>query len=935
MTVRRKVLIALGALFAGILIVLLAVPLLFKDRVAARARAAIDDAVDAQVDWSGVGLTFFPDFPNLTFRLTDLSVVGIGRFEADTLVSMERFGIVLDVGSVIGAWRKGTPILVRSVRLDQPAVRLRVLEDGAASWDIAKAPPATAAAEGAAPSSRALSVELRGLEITDGRVLLDDERTRLFATLDGLRHDLSGDLARDRLVVRTRTHADAATVRFAGVPYLEGVALDFTADVDADMVAKRFTFAENELRLNDLVLRFSGSAARAGDDVALDVRFEAPRTEFAQILSLVPAIYARDFASLETAGTFTVQGYVRGDLGENAFPGFSMNASVADGMFRYPDLPLPARDVALDLSLDNPGGDVDSTVVRLGRFHVAIGNQPIDASMTLRTPVSDPDIDLQVRGTVDLADVGRTVKLADVEELSGVVTADAAVRARMSDVDSARWDRVSASGTASARNVTVTAATLRQPVAVQEATLALSPRRAELRSLEAQLGSSDVQATGWIDNLLGFVLRDEELRGSATVGSRHFDLDEWRSEDPELEIIPVPPMLDLTLDATVDRLTYGGLEMSDARGTVHVKDRRATLDDFTMNTLGGRIGVTGFYETTDVERPTFAVGLTLDSLDIAGASAAFLTVRTLAPVARYAKGAFSANLDMSGALSQDMTPLFDVLNGDGSLLTSRVALEGFPMMQRLADALKLPQLSSPTLDALRSSIEIRDGRMHVRPFRVRAGNLAMTVSGSNGIDQSMDYTLDLAIPRAALGAEADRVVQDLASRAGRVGFDLQAADTIEVGVRVGGSVADPSVQTNFGGVATSAQERAQQAAGEAVGRRVEAAEEHVDSAREEARRRAQARADSIVADAEARAAAVRAEARRLADEVRAEGNRRADQVLAEATNPVARAAARPVADRIRKEANDKADAMVREADERADAIVAEARKQADALLGGG
>jgi len=934
MTVRRKVLIALGALFVLVLIALAAVPFFFKDRVAARARAAVDGAVDARVDWSGVGLTFFRDFPNLTVRLDDLSVVGIDRFEGATLVSMKRFALVLDVASVIGAWRKGTPILVRSIRLDEPSVGLRVLEDGTASWDIAKARSAAAPAGGGAPV-RQVGIELRGLEISGGRVLLDDEQTHLFATLDGLRHDLSGNFARDRLVVSTSTHADAATVRFAGVPYLEGVALDFTADVDADMAAKRFTFADNELRLNDLVLRFSGSAAQEGEGLALDVQLEAPRTEFAQILSLVPTIYARDFASLETSGTFTVQGYVRGKLAEGSFPSFALNASVADGTFRYPDLPLPARDIALDLSVDNPGGDVDSTVVRLQRFHVAIGDQPVDASMTLRTPVSDPDVDARVQGTLDLADVGRTVKLASVEELSGVVTADAAVRARMSDVDSARWDRVSASGTASARNVTVSAAGLRQPVAVQEATLALSPRRAELQSLEAQLGSSDVQATGWIDNLLGFVLRGEELRGSATVGSRHFDLDEWRSDDPELEVIPVPPMLDLTLDATVDRLTYNGLEMSDARGTVHVKDQRATLDDFTMNTLGGRIGVTGFYETTDVERPTFGVGLALDSLDIAGASAAFLTVRTLAPVARFAQGAFSANLDMSGALSRDMTPLFDVLNGNGSLLTSRVALDGFPLMQRLADVLKLPDLGSPTLNAIRSSIEIRDGRMHVKPFRVRAGNFAMTVSGSTGVDQSMEYTLDLAIPRAALGAEADRVVQSLASQAGRVGFDLQTADTVDVGVRVGGSVTDPSLQTNFGGVATSAQERAQQAAGEAVGRRVEAADERVDSAREEARRRAQAQADSIVADAEERAAAVRAEARRLSDEVRAEGNRRADQVLAEATNPVARAAARPVADRIRKEASDKADAMVREADERADAMVAEARKQADALLGGG
>jgi vacuolar-type H+-ATPase subunit H len=530
--------------------------------------------------------------------------------------------------------------------------------------------------------------------------------------------------------------------------------------------------------------------------------------------------------------------------------------------------------------------------------------------------------------------VARTVKLDDVEELTGVVRADAAIRARLSDIDGRRYERVTARGSVVATDVNVRVESLPQPIAVQEATLELSPRRVEVRSLQMQLGSSDVHATGSLDNVLAFIFRGEDLRGSASFSSQRVDLDEWRSED-NFELIPVPAGLDLSLDATVARLTFAALDMADAHGSLHLKDRRLTLDDFTMRTLGGGVEVNGFYETIDSAKPTFRVGVALDSLDIPSAAAALMTIRMLAPVARFARGAFSAKLDVAGALGQGMAPVLDVLNGTGSLQTTRLSLDSFPALVRLSEALSLPKLANPTFEAVRSFIEIRGGRLHVRPFQVGVGDFRMAVSGSNGVDQTLDYKLTLAVPRVALGEGAEGAIQALISKAGRAGLDLQAADSIEVSVGLGGTVTDPSVQTDFQGLVTSAGDKARQIAGEAVEQRVEAARELVDSTKEDALRRARATADSIIQQAEERAAAVRAEARKLADDLRAEADRRADQILAEATNPVARVAARAVADRIRKEADERANALVLEADRRADDLVAEARRRAEEILKGG
>lgn len=926
--VGKRLLTVFGVVVGLVFLTLLLVPLLLGGRVAAGIRVAVNRSVDATVDWRAASLSLLRDFPNLTLRLEELAITGAGLFEGDTLAAVQDLRLVLDLGTVARSLFGDDAVVVRAVELDRPVVLLRVLEDGTANWRITGAEPE------AADAGRSFAVALRRLDVRGGRLVLDNREAGLYAELDGLAQSLSGDFSRDRFTLRSSTRADATTLRFTNVPWLAGVTLGIDADIDADMAAGRFVLRDGGVRLNELALALAGSVTRVDDDVELDLTLDSPATGFRHILSLVPAVYARDFEGVDAAGTVEVGGRVHGRYGPAAFPAFSFHARVQDGMFRYPDLPLPARDIALDLTAENPGGHADSTVIDVRRLSIEIGGEPITGTFALRTPLSDPDVDFRLHGRIDLADVRRTVKLDGVDELTGVITSDVTVRTRMSWLDRGEYDRVAASGTFGVAGVTMSGGELPHDVAVDELTLRFTPRHVEVPAFRGTIGSSDVQLAGRLDNLIGFALRGDVLRGTATLASRSFDLDEWRSPDSELAVVPVPGGVDFTVDADVARLVFDGIEMRNARGTLRIADRRATFDNIRLETLGGAVAMNGWYETTDVERPLFDLALTIEEMDIPAAFTQLETVKRFAPVAQYAEGSFSADVRLNGALGSDMLPEFEVLNGRGSLLTSTVQLRDFPALEHLADALRLDRLRDPAMTGIRSTVAIRDGRLHVEPFHAGLGDARMRVSGSNGIDHSLDYTLALEVPREWLGGEADRAVSGLIAQAGRAGIELSASDVVELGVRITGTVRDPAVAPSFSGIASSVREGLQDAAGRMVEQRADDAAQRVDEIREEARRRAAAQADSIVAEAESRAETIRAEARELAERVRTEGNQQADALLERATTPVARAAARPAADRLRREADERADRIVQEADRRADEMVAGARRRADALRAG-
>jgi hypothetical protein len=924
MKLRKKPLLIGGGALVVLVALLALPPLAFGGRIEERARLAIKDAVDVHVDFDGVSITVLRNFPNLTFSLRNLVVTGDGSFAGDTLAHVERLRLVVDLGSVLGAYRGGGELVVRSIIVDRPYLHARVLEDGTASWDVLGAgdTASTGPAGGGAAAERGFRAALRRFEVNGARIVLDDAEAGLHASITGLDHTLRGDFTQERFTLEAATEMERVTVRQHGVVLLNGARVGMDAELDADLASRRFTFRDNRLRLNELGLEFDGSFQLADDRTEIDLTFAADRADLAAVLSLVPAIYAREFSTLRTAGTVAVNGHVKGGYAADDFPAFALKLDVRDGMFRYPDLPLPARDIFIDLAVSNPGGDADSTVARLDRLAITVGDEPFSARMTVATPVSDPEVDLTLSGRLDLEGLSRTVELEGIEELRGMITTDAAVRTRLSYLEGEDYDRVAARGRIEIRELAAAGAALPNPVYVDDMRLELSPRRAELEALRARVGSSDFRITGTLDNVLGFALLKSPLRGSAVLESDYVALDEWRStEESELENIPVPGDLDLALSARIGRMTLGDLEMTDARGAVRIREERLTLDSFALQTLDGEIVTSGWYETTDVAHPTFDFDFAMADIDIARAFATFNTVRVLAPAAAYTTGRFGADLRMNGALGSDMAPAFDLLNGRGAIRTVGAAVHGLPALHRVADALHLDELRDPALEDFAASIEIREGKLHVEPFDVRLGRYTMNVSGLNAIDQSIDYRVLLEVPRSELGAEADRVISGLVSESANGVMNLAVAAAVRVGARIGGTMTDPIVGLDPGSAVA-----ARSVATQAVAQRV-------DDGRAKAQAQARARADALVHDADARAAAMVAEAEELAAAVRLEGDRQADRLLAEASNPLAQRAARIAGDRIRREANERADQMVREANERAAQLRAQARLQADGLVG--
>jgi hypothetical protein len=854
----RSILKWLGIILLIIIIAAVALPFVFKDKIVAKVKDEANKSLNAKVDFGDYDVSIFRSFPNFKLTLNNLYIAGVDSFLNDTLIKTKKLEVDLDLMSVI----KGEKYQVNKIYLDQPVIYAKVLKSGKANWDITK--PAVAGA-GETKETTNFKLGLKKFEIKDGIIIYDDALMAMRAALVNLNHTLSGDFTQDVFDMSTKTTIKELSVDYTGIKYLNKVNTVLNADFIVDMKNSKYTFKENEVSLNDLVLGVDGYVAMPKDDIEMDLKYTAKKAEFKNILSLIPGAYTKDFASVKTSGKLTLDGYTKGVYSEKTMPAFGAKVLIEDAMFQYPSLPKAAKDIFVDVTIDNKTGVPDNTVIDIKKFHVELGGNPVNAKMLIKTPVSDPDLNGEVMGKLNLGTMKDVIPIEKSDDLNGMITADVKMKGRMSAVEKGQYEKFDARGQVIVMDMKYKSKDMPSAFNISTMTMNFTPQYVEIANLDSKIGKSDFKANGKIENFLQYAFKDELLKGKFDLKSNLIDLNEFKSEPvsptateqpaapADSGVVDIPANVNFILNANVNKLLYDNLTMTDVAGAVIIKDKKADLRELKMKMMGGMLVVNGSYNTQNITKPLVDFAVNISEFDIAETFKNFNTVQKLAPIAKYCIGKFSTNMSFSTELDKMMSPVLSTLSGKGNLLTKAVQVSNFEPINKLAEAVKVSKLKKLDLTNIALSFLFANGRVLVDPFDFKTAGIAGKIAGSNGFDQTIDYVVSMGIPRSELGGSVDA----LAAKAGKAGVDL--GETINIEALLKGTVTKPEVSTNLKNMASNALASVKEQV-------VDKAKEELEKQKKEAEDKIRAEADKAKKEAEDKAKAAADKAKKEAEE---------------------------------------------------------------------
>ncbi|MDR2963628.1 MAG: hypothetical protein LBU90_08390 [Bacteroidales bacterium] len=876
----KKALIIIGCVVVFLIAAVAVTPLLFKGKILELAKQEVNSMLTAEVDFNddAFSVSMFRSFPNLTVQFGDLRIVGTGQFAQDTLLSIQKLSATVDIMTVI----RSQPIGIIDVTITKPRIHALVAADSAANFDIMK-PTDETTPEDTTASSFALKINT--IQIIDGYIYYNDIPGSMNAELQGLNTSISGDFTESSTLIHTLI--DIAQVNFAmdAIPYARDLHFALDATIDADFDKEKYTLKDNKMSLNDLDISYDGWLAFVGENsenMDMDFTFKTMKTDFKSILSLVPGVFMEGFEDIQTTGKLSLDGSVKGLLADKpeSYPSFNLAVLVDDASFQYPDLPKAVTNINIDLLVDNQSNNLDSTVVDLRKLSLNFGENPLFATLLVKTPMSDPYIKAAMKGKLDIASLKDFIPLTGVT-MSGTIVPELELASRMSDIEKENYNAIRALGSLLISNFSYTDADFPKGIAISAAKLTFTPQYANLEQCDVKFGGSDVSLQGRLENFLGYALSDQTIRGNLNVKSTYFNAADILGESTTettpadtsaTEIVEIPGNIDFACAINFGRLIYDNFDITNLLGTVRIKDSKADLQSLMMNMLGGSLGLSGSYATPKNQKPEANLSLNINNFDIGKTFATFVTVQKLAPIAQNLTGNFSTKLSFQSFLQNDFMPVLSSINGTGAFNTASIAMEGTSFQNFAVNELKQQDLKEIIAKNVAMFFTITNGNIAVKPFDVKFNNYSANVQGSANLDQTMAFTVATQIPSAVIGKAATSTLSSLQKAAASKGIDAAVGQNIDVKFLIGGTVTSPKVSVQLGdataGVLSSVKDQAQQ---------------KLQAEADKAKAEAQAKLDAAKAQAQAEADAKKQE---LEQKAKAETQKQTEAVKQKATQGV-------------------------------------------------
>ncbi len=914
----KKALKITGITILVLLVILITLPFLFKDQIKAKVEDEINQNLNARVHFQSLNLSLIRSFPNFYMSLNGLTVVGVGDFEKDTLVSFKSFSATLNLVSVI----QMKEIKIKSIILDSPNIHAIVLKNGKANWDIAKpSADTTKKIDTTKSQPSAFKVKLKKFAILKANIVYDDQKSGMKASMKNFNFKLSGNLASDFTTIDILTTTDAINFVMGGIPYLKNASNRLKLVIDADLKNSTYTFKENEFAINDIVLGWDGKVSMKDSSIITDVTFKTKRTDFKSILSMVPAIYTKGYENVVAHGGLKLEGYVKGVYNKKTMPNAELNLVIDNASFKYPSLPKSVDNINVDLKVFWDGVQNDNTTVDLNKFHLEIAKNPFDADFHLKTPMSDPSFNSKINGKIDLASFADVVPL-DSTTIKGMITANIDMMGQMSMIKEQKYEKFKADGSLSLSGFLFKNPSLKQGADIKKATLVFSPKFVDLSAFDMQVGKTDIHLKGKLTNFIPFALKGETIHGNLDFSSSLIDLNEFmggptkvdttkKVDTTQLSTVEVPKNIDFTMTSKINKLIFDKLEITNMAGIIKVVDGKIEMEKLFMNLLKGSMSMTGEYNTQDMKKPFANFNFDMKDIDIPSSYVAFNTVQKMAPLAENAKGRVSVTLNFKTLIDTHMSPILKTMNGEGKLTSKEIEINNSKAFAKIADAVKNDKLKNVKVDDIKMTFKIRDGRIYVDPFDTKMFGNKVTISGDQGLDQTMNYMMKMPLPNSQVSSVGDK----LGGLAGQ-GVKLVGGSVIAK-ISIQGTFNDPKIGVGFG-------------AGDDKSSK-ESTKEEVKKVAEKAIVKAITgkSGDDIMSQAKIEADAVKSNAKKTADAVRKESNDNADKLVNSASNPFAKAAAKATANKMRQEGEAKAQKIENEGNVKADNIMKNAKAEAD------
>ncbi len=405
-----KILKWTGISIASILFLMFIIPTLFPGTISKQVKIFANKHLAGKLDYRKTHLTFFRHFPSLTVSVDDFLLKGSKPFENDTLLAAKEVAVGINLKNLI---------FDRQVKIDEIYVtdaygNVFVNSKGEANYNVYISKPSEKPKDTAESGA---SIKLDLIKLRNWNIIYRDHSARVLVDAKGLNYTGKGGLSEDIFDLTTNLDITKLDFSLNRIYYAKQKKLHADLITRINTNALTFVLRKNELRINDLPLKFTGFLSILKDGYNLDITAASEKTTIRDMISVLPPQYLDWAKDTKIEGNSDLFFSLKGRFSEpkNLKPRLKARLFVKDGFVSNGKAPVPMNNFNMDLNVDLPDLNTEQLGLDLKNLSFDLGTNNNFKAVVKTKGLNEMQINADVKGALNLQTLSQALGIKDID----------------------------------------------------------------------------------------------------------------------------------------------------------------------------------------------------------------------------------------------------------------------------------------------------------------------------------------------------------------------------------------------------------------------------------------------------------------------------------------------------------------------------------------
>ncbi|WP_276381363.1 AsmA family protein [Flavobacterium sp. H4147] len=484
---------------------------------------------------------------------------------------------------------------------------------------------------------------------------------------------------------------------------------------------------------------------------------------------------ALDLAVVDAAlglNTVDVKGILKTDIkakglfstSKKLFPKTIGGISLRNGWLKTKYYPNPITNITFVANALNKAGTYEDLIVAVAPASFTFEGNPVYVNAAL-SDFSDLAYNAKIKGELN---VGRIYQVFSQKglDVTGYAKADLSLKGKQSYATNGQYNKLDNRGTILLKNIKATSELFPKPFFIKQGNFRFQNEKMWFEKFNATYGKSDFDINGYLLNTINYFLESHgTLSGNFNMKSKLINVDEFmalekgENKDRKIEVeyakedhpkmsgvVMIPKNLNVSLTANADKVEYNGLALNKLSGKVGIAKGGFYLENTTLNIIDCILGINASYKDESPTTAHFDAHFTAKDFSVQRAYKEIPMFHDMVTAAEKAQGIISVDYNIKGDLNGNMGPIYESLEGGGTINLRDVKIKGLKLFEGLSSKTGQKGLDDPNMKGIEIRSNIDNNLIHVEPFTFSVASFRPTIKGTTSFDGLLDMRVRLGLP---------------------------------------------------------------------------------------------------------------------------------------------------------------------------------------------